>query len=150
MSTDEDFDEMIKELQQKIDSDEEKTYSKKVVQEYRNPNNFGFIKNPDASISIKGSCNDTMRIDMQIKDNKITNIRFWTDGCGASIACGSMLTKIINGKTLQEAKDITSAQLLQVLNGLPDENQHCSILAINTLHACIKEYNKRKRQRAEY
>ena len=150
MSVDEDFDDMVKELQQKIDSDEEKTYSKKVVQEYRNPNNFGFIKNPDASISIKGSCNDTMRIDLQIKDNKIIDIRFWTDGCGASIACGSMLTKIINGKTLQKAKDITSAQLLQALNGLPAENQHCSILTINTLHACIKEYNKRKRQRTEY
>ena len=67
--------------------------------------------------------------------------RFWTDGCGATIACGSILTKIIKGKTLQEASDISSSQLLEALEGLPIEHHHCSILAINTLQKAIKNYN---------
>jgi nitrogen fixation NifU-like protein len=126
--------------------EEETTFSKKVINEYRNPTNFGFIKNPDASGKIKGPCGDTMRIDLKIKDNKISDVRFWTDGCGASIACGNMLTKMITEKTIQEAKNITSAELLFALDGLPLEHQHCSVLAINTLNKSLGDYNKRKRR----
>ena len=142
MSGDEDFEGMVKELQQKIDRDEEKTYSKKVINEYRNPTNFGFIENPDATGQIKGTCGDTVRMDLRIKGNVIQDARFWTDGCGASIACGSMLTKMVKGKTIEHALMITSDELTTVLGGLPKENLHCSILAVNTLHKAIENYKK--------
>ena len=132
--------EILKELQQKIEYDEEKTYSKIVIQEYRNPSNFGFIKNPDASGKIKGPCGDTMRIDLKIKDKRISDIRFWTDGCGASIASGSKLTKIVKEKTLQEARALTSEDLLLALDGLPVENRHCTVLAVDTLKDAISNY----------
>ena len=82
-----------------------------------------------------------MKITLEIKNTRITNARFWTDGCGATIACGSMLTKMIKGKTLQEANDISSLRFLEVLGGLPIEHHHCSVLAINTLQKAIKNYN---------
>ena len=63
MTEDDDFIRMISELQRKIEYDEEETYSRKVINEFRNPTNFGFIKNPDAFGQIKGPCGDTMRID---------------------------------------------------------------------------------------
>jgi nitrogen fixation NifU-like protein len=140
MTEDDDFIRMISELQKKIEYDEEETYSKKVINEFRNPTDFGFINNPDASSQIKGPCGDTMRIDLKIKDKVITDARFWTDGCGASIACGNMLTKIIKGKTLKEANDISKLQLLEALEGLPIEHHHCTILAINALQKAIKNY----------
>ena len=140
MNKDNDFIKMLRELQSKIEYDEEKTYSRKVIDEFRNPTNFGSIKNPDASGQIKGPCGDTMRIDLKIKDKMITDVRFWTDGCGATIACGSMLTKIINGKSIQNAKNFTSSDLLLALDGLPGEHQHCPILAINTLKKTIINY----------
>jgi nitrogen fixation NifU-like protein len=146
MTEDDDFIQMISELQRKIEYDEEETYSIKVINEFRDPTNFGFIKNPDASGQIKGPCGDTMRIDLKIKDNVITDARFWTDGCGASIACGNKLTKIITGKTIPEASNITSDNLLDALDGLPVEHQHCSVLAVNTLYKSLKEYNKRKKK----
>jgi len=142
MSGDGDFEGMVKELQQKIDRDEEKTYSKKVINEYRNPTNFGFIENPDAAGQIKGSCGDTMRVDLRIKGNVIQDARFWTDGCGASIACGNMLTKMIKGKTIEHALRIANDELTAVLGGLPEENLHCSVLAVNTLHKAIENYEK--------
>jgi len=143
MSGDNDFEGVVKELQQKIDRDEEETYSKKVIKEYRNPVNFGFTENPDATGQVKGPCNDTMRMDLRIKDNVIQDARFWTDGCGASLACGNMLTSMIKGKNIDEADSISSEQLLEVLDGLPEEHQHCAKLAVDTLHKVIRDYHKK-------
>ena len=143
MNKGKDFEEMVKELQRKIDRDEEETYSKKVIKEYRNPVNFGFIENPDVTGKVKGPCNDTMRVDLRVKKNVIQNARFWTDGCGASIACGNMLTSMIKGKNIDEANVISSEKLLEVLDGLPKEHQHCAKLAVNTLHEVIRDYHKK-------
>ena len=63
---------------------------------------------------------------------------FWTDGCGTSIACGSMLTKIIKGKKIREIYDITSEELNDALDGLPENHVHCTVLAVNTLRKTIK------------
>lgn len=137
-----DLEELVKDLQRKIDLDEERTYSKKVIQEYRNPVNFGVIEHPDATGIVKGPCNDTMRIDLKIKKETIQDARFWTDGCGASIACGNMLTSLIKGKTISKAENITSKKLIDVLNGLPKEHRHCAVLAVDTLYESIMQYKK--------
>ena len=142
MNSDEDFEKMVNDLQSKIEQDEEKDYSKTVINEYRNPNNFGDIENPDAFGEIKGPCGDTMKISLRLEGGKIINACFWTDGCGASIACGSMLTKMITGKTVETALDITSEQLTDTLGGLPKEHLHCTVLAVNTLQEAIKNYHK--------
>ena len=142
MNEDLDFEKLVKDLQKKIEQDEEKTYSKKVIEEYRNPSNFGFIKDPDTSGRIKGPCGDTIIFDLKIKDKKISDVRFWTDGCSASIACGNMLAKMVTGKTLIEAKKVTSKQLLYFLDGLPTEHHHCTLLAVNVLRKSIETYYK--------
>jgi NifU-like protein involved in Fe-S cluster formation len=141
--TDDDFVKLLEDLQKKIEYDEEETYSKVVIREYRNPSNFGFIKNPDASAKIKGPCGDTMRLDLKISNEIIFDVCFWTDGCGATIACGSMLTKMIKEKTLKNAENISSSKLLETLGGLPKEHHHCTTLAISTLQKAIKNYYKK-------
>ncbi len=140
MSDDQDLEDLIRSLQKKIEYDEEKTYSKIVIQEYRNPSNFGILNKPDLIGEIKGPCGDTMKITLQIENCKIIKAFFWTDGCGATIACGSMLTKKIEGKTIDEANEFSSSQLLEILGGLPIEHRHCSVLAINTLKNAINSY----------
>jgi len=133
-----DFVKMVEDLQKKIEYEEEATYSQTVIREYRNPSNFGMIENPDAFGEVKGPCGDIMKISLRIEDRKIRDACFWTDGCGATIACGSMLTKMIKGETLEDAADITSERLTNVLGGLPEEHLHCSKLAVNTLRKAIK------------
>ncbi len=140
MNENEDFDEMVKNIQNKIISSEEKLYSKKVINEFHNPTNFGFLKNPDAKASIKGPCGDTMKIELKIKEGKIEDARFWTDGCGATIACGNMLTKMIKNLSLNEVKKITNIDLLKALDDLPEEHKHCAILSINTLNKALKKF----------
>jgi len=135
---------IIKELQEKIEYDEEKTYSKIVIREYRNPTNFGIIEHSDADGTVKGPCDDTMKITLKIENGIIIEARFWTDGCGATIAAGNMLTKMVIGKTLQEANNVNSKQLLDALDGLPKEHTHCALLAVNTLHKAVEQYQKRR------
>lgn len=135
------LEEMVKQLQRKIDYDEEKTYSKIVIEEYRNPTNFGVIEHPDALGEVTGSCNDTMKFTLSIEQGIIRNARFWTDGCGASLACGNMLISMIIGKRITEANRISYRQLLSALDGLPKEHRHCARLAIDTLHAATDDYN---------
>jgi nitrogen fixation NifU-like protein len=142
MNKEKDLEKLIEELQEKIENDEEADFSKKMIHEYRNPSNFGVLENPDAIGKIKGPCGDTMEIMLKIKNNRITSIRFLTDGCGTSIACGSMLTKIVKDKTLDEVELITSQDLNRALEGLPEDHVHCTILAVNTLRKALNNYTK--------
>jgi len=142
MSKEKDFETLMKEMQRKIEYDEEADFSKTVIEEYRNPSNFGAIENPDAVGKIKGPCGDTMKITLKVENNRVVDVRFLTDGCGTSIACGSMLTKIVQGKTLDEANIITSQDLDKALEGLPEDHVHCTILALNTLRKALNNYHK--------
>jgi nitrogen fixation NifU-like protein len=142
MSENDDFEKMVTELQRKIEREEELTYSKTVIAEYRNPNNFRNMKNPDALGKVKGSCGDTVKITLSVENDIITDACFWTDGCGASIACSNMLTNTIKGKTMEEASAITSTKLIEILGGLPKEHKHCATLAVSTLHNAIEDYHK--------
>jgi len=142
MSKEKDIEKIIEEIQYKIEYDEETVFSKKVIIEYRTPSNFGVMENPDAVGMIKGPCGDTMKIMLKIENGRVVDVRFLTDGCGTSIACGSMLTKIIHGKTFGEASAITSEDLNDALDGLPEDHVHCTVLAVNTLRKAIKNYHK--------
>ena len=84
-----------------------------------------------------------MRIMLKIKNGIVVYVRFWTDGCGTSIACGSMLTKMIQGKTFEAASAVTSEDLNNALDGLPEDHVHCTVLAVNTLSKAIKNFNKK-------
>ena len=108
----------------------------------RNSNNFRNMKSPDALGKIKGSCGDTMKITISIENEIIKDACFWTDGCGAGIACGNMLTNMLKGKTIEEASAITSTKLLENLDGLPKEHKHCATLAVSILREAIKNYHK--------
>ncbi len=140
---DDDFVRILEKLQRKIEYGEEQTYYQVVIREYRNTTNFGILDDTNLLGAIKGPCGDTMKINLAIKNCRLLKASFWIDGCGAKIACGSMLTKIIRGKTLQEANDISNLQLFEAFKVLPMEHYHCTILSTNTLQRAIKNYNKK-------
>jgi len=66
-----------------------------------------------------------------------------TDGCGPSIACGSMTTRLAMGKTIEEALHVMDTDILIALDGLPEENKHCAKLAVDTLHKALDEFSKK-------
>ena len=81
-----------------------------------------------------------MEICLKVTDGRVMNDSFWTDGCGPSIASGSMVTELAKGKSVSEAQKITQQDVLDALGGLPEDNLHCALLAANTLKEAIKDY----------
>ena len=89
---------------------------------------------------VTGPCGDTMEIWLKVDNDAIAGATFMTDGCGTSIASGSMVTEMAKGKSISEAQKTTQQDVLTALGGLPDESEHCALLAANTLKAAIRDY----------
>jgi nitrogen fixation NifU-like protein len=103
------------------------------------PRNLGTIEAPDGEATLSGICEDTVRIQFRLQGDRIEEIRFMTNGCGATLACGSMATEWARGKTLGEAMKVSAQQLIEALGGLPIESTHCAYLAANTLKAAARD-----------
>ena len=77
--------------------------SKKFKNELLNPQNIGKIVDPDSFARVAGVCGDTIEMYLSFKSGKITNIKFLTIGCGATIACSSYVTRISKGRSIESA-----------------------------------------------
>jgi len=115
-------------------------YTEVVIDHAQNPRNVGSIQNADGVAMITGPCGDTMEIWLGVREDVIKEATFWTDGCGTTIAAGSMVTELAKGKTIREAMRITQKDVLDALGGLPEESQHCALLVADTLKEAVKDY----------
>ena len=130
----------LEDIQSQIRADSREKYTDTVINHITNPRNVGSIPEDDGFGSVSGSCGDTMEIWIKVKNGGIQKATFWTDGCGATVATGSMITEMALGKSVSQAQRINKHDLLQALGGLPEENVHCAALAANTLREAIKDY----------
>ena len=133
------FDRFVKALQRQIIEEARAHYSDRVVKEFSEPKNMGRLAEPDAHATVQGWCGDTMEIFLRLSGEKIEEANFMTDGCGPTVACGSMLTTMVQGMSLKEARRIRPQQLIDALDGLPEASVHCAALAVNTLHEAISD-----------
>ena len=108
-------------------------FSATVIDHATNPRNAGSMDDADAYASVLGSCGDNMEMWLRAKDGRVKDVTFWTDGCSATIACGSMSTELAKDKTLGEALAISTEIIFRSLGGLPKNHIHCAGLASLTL-----------------
>jgi nitrogen fixation NifU-like protein len=85
-----------------------------------------------------------MKMDIQVEDGIITDVKFKTFGCGAAIATSSMATEMVKGKSIEEALSLTNKAVMEALDGLPPVKIHCSLLAEEAIHAAIEDYQKKQ------
>ena len=132
---------------------ENNIYTKKVIKHFKNPHNYGKMKNPDAIGKVGNIiCGDVMYLYIKVgKNNKgkeiIKDISFETFGCVAAISTSSVITDLAKGKALKEAIEINSKEVVKSLGGLPQIKIHCSLLAADALAEAIYDYllkNKRE------
>ena len=116
-------------------------YTEKVLEHFMNPRNTGSMSDADAE-GIMGDpkCGDSLNIYIKVNNDVIEDISFLAFGCAASIATSSMTTELAKGKTLEEALKITEQDVIDALDGLPEEKNHCSNLRVSALKKAIQNY----------
>jgi nitrogen fixation protein NifU and related proteins len=120
-------------------------YSAKVMDHFTNPRNMGSIENSDGVGEVgNAKCGDIMKIFLRIEEDRITDVKFQTFGCGAAIASSSMATELIKGKTLEEAWRLSNKAVAEALDGLPPIKMHCSMLAEEAIHEAINDYLRKR------
>ncbi|AKB81410.1 scaffold protein [Methanosarcina barkeri 3] len=120
-------------------------YSLKVMDHFSNPRNMGSIEDSDGVGEVgNAKCGDIMKIYLKVENDRISDVKFQTFGCGAAIASSSMATEMIKGKTLEEAWKLSNKAVAEALDGLPPIKMHCSMLAEEAIHEAINDYLKKK------
>lgn len=111
------LDDPFKEPEQSVMEDMKRIYSEITIDHFLNPRNLGELPTPDGFATVTGPCGDTTEIYLGVRDNTIMNASFRTDGCGPSIASGSMVTEMVKQITTGEAQRIGQQDILTALGG---------------------------------
>jgi nitrogen fixation NifU-like protein len=122
------------------------------MEHFRHPHNLGEIKNPDAAGEVGNpTCGDVMFVTMKINPETriIEDIKFKTFGCVSAIACSSVTTELLKGKTIDEAKKLTKQDIVNELGELPAIKLHCSVLSNEAVKKAIDEYEAKLTKKVE-
>ena len=104
-----------------------------------NPRNAGELADANAiAEQTNPVCGDRLRLSLRVRDGYIEAARFLAYGCPPTLACGSLITELIEGKTVADAMLVTRKQLSNALGGLPSRKQHAASLAIETLREALE------------
>jgi nitrogen fixation NifU-like protein len=117
--------------------------NEKILEHFRNPHNAGNLAEPTAVAEVANPvCGDTMRLSVRLRDGRVLEARFKTQGCVASIAAGSVLTDLLAHRSLGEAREITALQISAELGELPPATMHAAELAMDALTAVLEKIAK--------
>lgn len=120
-------------------------YSAQFKDHLAHPRNAGELPDATAVADEKNPvCGDRLRLSLIIKDDRIETARYLAYGCPPTLVCGSVLTELITGRTTAEAKELTRADLLNAIGGLPSRKHHAASLAIETLTSALGHKNAQK------
>ncbi len=115
-------------------------YSALLLDHFQNPRNVGEIPSPAVTVEVSNpACGDIMQLSLLAGQGHLRDVRFKTRGCVASIACGSLLTELIKGKSLEEVKKLSAADLSAGLGGLPPASGHAGVLAEDALREALRQ-----------
>lgn len=128
------------ELEKMVSSVTHKSYGPKEEEPTSSYIRFGSLPGASSSARVTGPCGETMEIYLQIEEEKIVDGSFYTNGCGASMACGTVALLLAMGKELDEAATIEADTLLDIIDNLPEDHLHCATLAAGTLQTAIHNY----------
>ncbi len=134
------FDAFVETLQEQIFDETKEAFGEAGFQRWRNPLYNGKLENPDAHGRITGSCGDTMEIYLKFKNDYVSEASYLTDGCGSSTVCGSFAAEMTIGKNPDELSEITGEIILQKIGKFPKEDEHCALLAAETLQEALHSY----------
>jgi nitrogen fixation NifU-like protein len=111
-------------------------FNDSILDHFKNPRNAGDLDGATATIEVSNPvCGDVLRLAARMENGRISESRFKTQGCVAAIAASSVLTELLNGKSVSEAKAITPQQISEALGGLPPATFHAAQLCTDAAKA---------------
>ena len=113
------------------------------------PRNMGVIPKAEGKATGVGLCGDSIEISMSILNQAIVNIGQIPNGCVYTVACGSAVSQLVSGKSLEDALGVTPEAVAAELGGLPEDHMHCASLAVNTLGEAIDDYYLKEWENSE-
>jgi nitrogen fixation protein NifU and related proteins len=117
-------------------------YSEAILDHFQNPRNAGTLDAATAIISVENPvCGDILELSARMEAGRIAEARFRTRGCVTAMACSSLLTELLRGKTPAEARSITPEQMSEGLGGLPPATFHAAQLAVDAVRALLAKLN---------
>ena len=115
-------------------------YSPQLLDHFQNPRNAGEVLDPDASAQIENpACGDILKLSLRISEGRIEDIRFRAKGCVPAMACASLLTELLLGRTVEDARNLRREELVLGIGGLPEASVHASHLALDAWAALLKQ-----------
>jgi nitrogen fixation NifU-like protein len=115
-------------------------YTNVVIDHAINTRNFGHMPDYDGMGKATSSCGETIHMWLKVKDGKVEKASFETDGCAATLACGSMATEMAIGKDVLDAQKIKQKDILEALEGLPNHNQELATVASRAIKNAVSDY----------
>lgn len=115
-------------------------FSETLLDHFRNPRNSGDLPDATATAQVTNPvCGDVLQLAVRLKDGRIVAARFRTEGCVASIACSSVLTDLLTGKSTSEARSLTPQNISDALGGLPPATFHAADLCVDAVGAALRK-----------
>jgi nitrogen fixation NifU-like protein len=115
-------------------------YSAQVLDHFEHPRNAGSIGDADAFARVENpACGDVLELSLKVAAGRILEVRFRAKGCVAAMACGSAITELAGGKTLEEVRKLSREELVSAVGGLPTASSHAGHLAMDTLAAALNQ-----------
>ena len=116
-------------------------YSDILMDHFTSPRNGGRMEEPDL-VGVAGSPERPpyLVVQLRVREGRVVEAKFQTNGCGASIASGSMLTELVTQRTIEECLELTAERLAEALGGVPADKLHCPVLAVGALRDALKDY----------
>ncbi|MCK4537982.1 MAG: iron-sulfur cluster assembly scaffold protein [Candidatus Krumholzibacteria bacterium] len=120
-------------------------FDSKFFDHFMDPRNVGTIEDPDGTgMGGDPTCGDWLLVTIRVSDESIEDIRFQCRGCSAAIVTSSAMTELAKGRSLEEAMNISAADIEDSVGGLSEEKRHCSLLGEQALREAIKDYRTSK------
>lgn len=125
-------------------------YSEQVREHFANPRNAGSIVDASGKAIVKSPVDsDTVLITLRIENDMIEDVRFKCMGCAVAIACSSVATEMVKGKTVEQAYEITKHKVAEALGGIPEHKMQCSNLAPDAIRKAIDDWRLRQQVETE-
>lgn len=101
---------------------------------------FGRMNDPTGASLLRGPCGDSMEFYLIVRDDVIEDVRFYTEGCGNTRACGDAVARRVLGKPVTEALGISAGEIIRSGECRPEQGRHCAILAVSALYRAVADY----------